>query len=64
MPFNNFKHDPMLLAKATLDEIPGQLIDFFQKRGIQPGPAKEEDRNRILSQLSLKSKFDSDQRMD
>lgn len=64
VPFNDFKHDPMLLAKQTLEEIPGQLTDFFQKRNIQPKPAKEEDRNRIQSQLSLKSKINPDQKMD
>lgn len=47
VPFNEFKENPMMLAKATLEEIPGQLVDFFLKRNIRPKPAKEEEKQRI-----------------
>jgi vacuolar-type H+-ATPase subunit F/Vma7 len=64
VPFSEFKHNPYLLAKETLTEIPGQLVDFFLKRNIYPKPAKEQDRNKIQSQLSLKSKINPSQKMD
>lgn len=62
--FNKFKHDPVLLAKEVLEEIPGQVIDFFQKRNIKPKPAHDEDRQKIAAQLSLKSKINPDQKRD
>ena len=49
VPFREFKNDAYKLAKETLQEIPGQLVDFFVKRNIYPKPAKEEERNRIQS---------------
>lgn len=64
VPFNEFKHNPLLLAKQTLEEIPGQLVDFFLKRNIQPKPAKEDQRAKIAAQLSLRSKGDPSQKMD
>ena len=30
--FNNFKHNPNLLARETLEELPRQMIDFYQSR--------------------------------
>jgi hypothetical protein len=37
--FNSLKdYDPVQLAKATLTEIPGQLISFFKKYKIAPLP--------------------------
>lgn len=54
----------MLLAKEVLTEIPGQVVEFFTKRNIYPKPAKEEERNKIQAQLSLKSKIDPNKKMD
>jgi len=31
VPFNEFKHNPHLLAKETLMEVPGQLLNFMRK---------------------------------
>lgn len=56
VPFREFKNDAFKLAKETLQEIPGQLVDFFTKRNILPRPKTEEERNRIAAQLSLRSK--------
>ena len=47
VPFREFKNDTFKLAKETLQEIPGQLVDFFVKRNIYPKPAKEDERKRI-----------------
>jgi len=56
VPFREFKNDAFKLAKETLQEIPGQLVDYFQKRNILPRPKTEEERTKIASQLSLRSK--------
>jgi len=36
VPFEEFKHDPHMLAKAVLDEIPGQLLNYMRKHNITP----------------------------
>jgi hypothetical protein len=41
VPFNKFKNNPHLLAKETLMELPGQLLNFMRKRGIPPLPKTE-----------------------
>ena len=53
VPFNQFKGDQLKLAKETLTEIPGQLVDYFTKKRILPRPAKEEERQAVKRQLSL-----------
>ena len=47
VPFRDFRDDPMLLAKETLEEVPGQMINYFKKQGIVPMPATDENRKRI-----------------
>ena len=49
VPFRDFKNDPFRLAKETLEEIPGQLVDFFMKKNIVPRPKTEAERNKIAS---------------
>lgn len=58
VPFREFRNDTYKLAKETLQEIPGQLVDFFMSKNIFPKPGKDADRKRIAQQLSLKSKVD------
>ena len=41
VPFREFAHDPMQLAKETLEEVPGQMLGFFRRNSIQPNPATE-----------------------
>ena len=36
VPFNNFKNDPQKLAEQVLEEIPRQVVEYFQHRKIQP----------------------------
>lgn len=36
--FNKYRHDRAALTRETLDEIPDQLVDYFQSRGINPLP--------------------------
>ena len=52
MPFREFRNNPAELAKQTLEEVPGQLLNFFKKKGIVPMPSTEEGRNRIQQKLA------------
>lgn len=52
VPFREFAHNPMLLAKETLQEVPNQLLNFFRTKGIRPNPATEAQKMILQSQLS------------
>lgn len=39
VPFNKHSRDPIDLSSATLNEIPNQLVGYFQKKGISPNAA-------------------------
>lgn len=41
----------MELAKETLQEVPGQLLNFFRTKGIQPNPATEVQKQLLQDQL-------------
>lgn len=41
VPFREFQNNPMMLAKETLEEVPGQMLDYFRRRGITPNPATD-----------------------
>lgn len=58
VPFNQFKNDPYKLARATLEELPAQLCEFFQRKNIYPNPSSEEERERIKARLALNAKGD------
>jgi len=53
VPFREFKNNPTQLAKETLDEVPGQLLNFMKKNNIVPMPATEEKRRQIQNKLSM-----------
>jgi hypothetical protein len=36
VPFSEFKNDPRMLAKQTLEEVPGQFLGFMEKNNIVP----------------------------
>jgi len=36
VPFSEFKNDPRLLAKETLEEVPRQFLDFMNRNNILP----------------------------
>ena len=44
VPFRELKRDPVRLAKQVLAEVPKQLTDYFQARGIQPNPKKMDEK--------------------
>ena len=52
VPFRDFRNNPAELAKQTLEEVPGQLLNFFKKRNIVPMPSTEEGKRRIQQKLS------------
>lgn len=54
VPFEDFKRDHLKLAKEVLQELPGQVVDFFMTRDIVPMPAKEEQRHALQKKLSLR----------
>eukprot|EP01022_Parablepharisma_sp_SALTPOND_P033544 TRINITY_DN88983_c1_g1_i1.p1 TRINITY_DN88983_c1_g1~~TRINITY_DN88983_c1_g1_i1.p1 ORF type:complete len:667 (-),score=68.56 TRINITY_DN88983_c1_g1_i1:61-1941(-) len=39
VPFSQYKHDPVKLAKETLEEVPRQLVSYMNSKGV---PAKKE----------------------
>jgi len=47
VPFREFRSNPIELAKQTLEEVPGQMLNFFRKKQIVPMPATEESRRKI-----------------
>lgn len=36
VPFAEYKHDPVKLAKETLEEVPRQLVSYMRSKGISP----------------------------
>ena len=38
VPYREFANNPMALARETLEEVPGQMLDYFKKHGITPLP--------------------------
>ena len=36
VPYNRFKDNPQQLAEQVLEEIPRQVVEYFQHKGIQP----------------------------
>lgn len=41
VPYREFKNNPMALAKETLEEVPGQMLDYFRRHNITPNVATE-----------------------
>ena len=62
VPFREFKNNPAELAKQTLEEVPGQLLNFMKKKNIVPMPATEEGRRRIQQRLSMQRSLGGNQR--
>lgn len=49
VPFNEFKGNQSALAKETLQELPGQLLNFMRKADIKPNPRSEMERRQLMS---------------
>ncbi len=52
VPFRDFQHNPMQLAKETLEEVPGQMLNYFRVNGITPLPTNEEKRRQLQAKLA------------
>ena len=37
VPFNNYRNDPIKLAEEVLEEIPRQIVEYYQHQNIPPG---------------------------
>ncbi|XP_066441032.1 copine-4 [Eleutherodactylus coqui] len=49
VPFRNFKHaSPAALAKSVLAEVPNQVVDYYNGKGIKPKCASEFESSRTL----------------
>ena len=59
VPFSEFKNDPRLLAKETLEEIPAQFLGFMEKNGIVPKQVHEAEKHKIKSQLTKQKSMKS-----
>lgn len=52
VPFRDFMHNPMQLAKETLEEVPGQMLNYFRNKGIVPNLANDAQKRLLQQQLS------------
>lgn len=52
--FNKFKHNPALLARETLEELPRQLLDFYKLRKIGVEDIKGDNENEARDYFSHK----------
>ena len=52
VPYRDFANNPMELARETLEEVPGQMLNYFKKHNIRPKPANEAQRRALQQQLS------------
>jgi Copine/C2 domain len=58
VPFSQHAHDRSSLTRATLEEIPDQMVDYFTSRGITPLPPI------TTSQISLNAEDPTDEDID
>ena len=52
VPFNKFKDNPPELAEQVLEEIPRQVIEYYQHKGIDPKEEDEQEDNESLDDNS------------
>ena len=43
VPFNDYKNDPPKLAEQVLDEIPREVVEYYQHKGIKPKDDEEDE---------------------
>lgn len=50
VPFRNFKHaSPAALAKSVLAEVPNQVVDYYNGKGIKPKCMSDYESSRAFS---------------
>jgi Copine len=52
VPFREYENNPMELAKETLEEVPGQMMNYFRSKGITPLPTNEAQRKQLMAKLA------------
>ena len=61
VPFSEFKNDPRMLAKETLEEVPRQFLDFMEKNNIVPKSVHDEEKKNIRKGLTNAKSIRSNQ---
>ena len=51
VPYREYANNPMMLAKETLEEVPGQMMNYFRRRNIHPNPATEVQKRTLQNKL-------------
>ena len=62
VPFREFRNNPAELAKQTLEEVPGQLLNFFKKRNIVPMPSTEAGKRQVQQKLAAQRSLGGNQK--
>ena len=59
VPFNQFKDNPAELANQVLEEIPRQVLEYYQHKGIQPKEEDEKEDNKSIDDIIEKNEKES-----
>ena len=59
VPFNQFKDNPVELANQVLEEIPRQVLEYYQHKGIQPKEEDEQEDNKSIDNIIEKNEKES-----
>ena len=57
VPFREVQNNPFMLAKKVLEEVPRQMVNYFQGRGMKPNPKKMQDKADIIIQGKMKNQL-------
>ena len=52
VPFNDYKNDPPKLAEQVLEEIPRQVVEYYQHKGIKPKEDEDENEGNIMNNIN------------
>ena len=52
VPFNDYKNDPPKLAEQVLEEIPRQVVEYYQHKGIKPKEEEDENEGNIMNNIN------------
>jgi len=60
VPFSEFKHDPRLLARETLEEVPRQFVQYMERNGIVPKTHTDQDKIKMALAQGPQGKEDDE----
>ena len=52
VPFNDYKNDPPKLAEQVLEEIPRQVVEYYQHKGIKPKEDEDENEGNMMNNIN------------